>query len=225
MPRPDPRHTEANQPETQQDRRSQATKRKVCRAAIACLDRHGYAETSFARVQERSGLSRGAITHHFPTKQALVAATAMELLSNALEPAEHRSKARTPMPVRDLILSAWDSVVNSAGGRAMVEILVACRSDRALHDHLMAHLRDWDRISRQSITRLYVGAGADPDDAEVLWSITRTFLRGLILHEQFAGDPAYLARMVDRFATMMESQLQPMSPPGSPADPGSGPPG
>ncbi|MGD9862255.1 MAG: TetR/AcrR family transcriptional regulator [Pseudodonghicola sp.] len=191
----------------QQDRRSQATKRRICRAAISCLDRLGYAETSFARVQEKAGLSRGAITHHFPTKQALVAATAMELLSNALEPAEHRGEGGAPMPVHALILAAWDTVVNSSGGRAMVEILVACRSDRALYQLLKDHLHDWDRESRGAITRHYTGAGADPADAELLWSITRNFLRGLILHEQFVDDPAYLARMVDRFARMMESQL------------------
>lgn len=197
---------------SQQDRRSQATKARVCKAAISCLDKLGYAETTFARVQEKAGVSRGAITHHFPTKQALVAATAMELLSNALEPAEHRGKGGAPMPVHALIMAAWDTVVNSAGGRAMVEILVACRSDRDLYDLLKDHLHDWDRESRTSITRFYTGAGADPEDAELLWSITRNFLRGLILHEQFTGDPAYLARMVDRFARMMESQLIPLPP-------------
>ncbi|MGE4326707.1 MAG: TetR/AcrR family transcriptional regulator [Pseudodonghicola sp.] len=193
-----------------QDQRSEATRKRICKATIACLDRHGYAETSFARVQEQAGLSRGAITHHFPSKESLVAATAMELLANALEPVEQRRTQAAPTPVRDLILQAWDRVVNSSGGRAMVEILVACRSDRALHALLEDQLHDWDRQSRASITRNYIGE--DAEDAELLWSITRNFLRGLILHEQFTGDPAYLARMVDRFARMMEAELHPLPP-------------
>jgi len=78
---------------TQQDRRSRSTQAKVIRATITCLDRLGYAETTFARIQERAGVSRGAITHHFPTRQALVAATAMELLSRALDPVERRLPA------------------------------------------------------------------------------------------------------------------------------------
>ncbi|MDK3020165.1 TetR/AcrR family transcriptional regulator [Pseudodonghicola flavimaris] len=214
MPRPAPKVSD--QPDqdsgtSQHDRRSQAMRARICRAAIACLDRYGYAETSFARVQEKAGVSRGAITHHFPSKQALVAATALVLLSKALEPARNRDSSDAPMPVHALILASWDSVVNSAGGRAMVEILSACRSDRALHALLADKLHDWDRQSRRSITRHYVGT--DAEDAELLWSIARSFLRGLILHEQFTADPAYLGRMVERFARMMETQLH-LRPPG-----------
>lgn len=194
-----------------QDRRSQATRARVCRAAIACLDRYGYAETTFARVQAEAGLSRGAITHHFPTKQALVAATALELLSHSLEPGRLGRDGGTP-PVRELMRDAWTQVVNSAGGRAMVEILVACRTDAELFKLLQAELADWDRRSRAAIVRGYRGADAAADDAELLWSLTRNFLRGLILHERFVTDPAYLTRMVERFAQMMETQLMPKDP-------------
>lgn len=175
------------------------------RAAILCLDTHGYAETSFARVQAKAGVSRGAITHHFPTKQALVTATAMELLANALGPVEQRTD--DPIPVRDLINQLWDKIVNSSGGRAMVEILVACRTEPELYQLLEQRLKDWDRLSLTSISANYAGSGPDPDDAELLWSITRSFLRGLVLHERFVADPVFLARTVDRFAQMMETQM------------------
>ncbi len=194
---------------TPQDLRSQATRTKVCQATIDCLDRLGYAETTFAKIQAKAGVSRGAITHHFPTKQALVAATAMDLLGNALGPVERRagSPRDNPVPVYELIMKAWDNVVNSSGGRAIVEILVACRTDPELYQLLEDRLHHWDRISLTSVTQSYRGTGPDPDDAELLWSMCRNFLRGLILHESFVSDPAYLARMVDRFARMMETQL------------------
>ncbi|WP_425045179.1 TetR/AcrR family transcriptional regulator [Primorskyibacter sp. S87] len=192
-----------------QDQRSQATQARICKAAITCLDRLGYAETTFATIQAEAGVSRGAITHHFPNRQTLVAATARDLLANALGPVERPDPEEAPTPVRQLILNAWEKVVNSAGGRAFVEILVACRTDTELYQLLEDHLREWDRVSRQSISHLYSGNGNVPDDAEILWSIARNFLRGLILHENFTEDPAYLARMVARFADMMETQLSP----------------
>ena len=40
--------------------------------------------------------------------------------------------------------------------------------------------------------------------------MTRNFLRGLVLHDKFVSDPAYLARMVARFADLMETQLTPL---------------
>ncbi|MFC3614481.1 TetR/AcrR family transcriptional regulator [Lutimaribacter marinistellae] len=201
-------------PATQEERAKQ-TKKKVIRATIACLDKQGYAETTFARIQDRAGVSRGAITHHFPNRQALVAATAMELLSNALGPVERRADS-TPdaaEPVAELIKHVWDRVVNSSGGRAMVEILVACRTDKELHRLLQDQLHDWDRQSRESVNTAYRGSEPDADDAELLWSIIRNFLRGLILHDKFVADPAYLTRMVERFARIMETQLIMLSDP------------
>lgn len=192
-----------------QDRRSRTTRARICDAAISCLDEAGYGETTFARIQARAKVSRGAMTHHFPTKQVLVAATAMQILSEALVPLGRRMEAgpHNPEPVRSLITAAWDSVAGSPGGRAMVEILLACRTDRELHSLLESRLHDWDRTVLRSVARSYRGNGAAADDAELLWSICRSFLRGLILHAPFVGDPAYPGRMVDRFARIMETQL------------------
>ncbi|WP_160116442.1 TetR/AcrR family transcriptional regulator [Ruegeria sp. AU67] len=189
-----------------QDQRSRDMQVKICNATVTCLDQLGYAETTFAKVQAKAGISRGAITHHFPTKQALVAATAMRLLGNAQNPLWPHDRA--PQPVYDLIMSAWANIVNSAGGRAIVEILVACRTDPALFGMLEKSLRDWDKSNLSLISARYVSATGDRNDTELLWSIARNFLRGLLLHEKFVSSPEYLTQMMDRFARMMESQLQ-----------------
>ncbi len=178
---------------------------KICNATVACLDQLGYAETTFAMVQAKAGISRGAITHHFPTKQALVAATAMRLLGNAQSPLWPQD--RSPQPVYELIMHAWTTVVNSAGGRAIVEILVACRTDEELFEMLEQSLRDWDKSNLSLISGRYTSVTGDQADTELLWSITRNFLRGLLLHEKFVSSPEYLTHMMDRFARIMESQL------------------
>ncbi|WP_170464755.1 TetR/AcrR family transcriptional regulator [Ruegeria arenilitoris] len=189
-----------------QDRRSRDMRAKICNATVACLDQLGYAETTFAKVQAKAGISRGAITHHFPTKQALVAATAMRLLDNAQTPIWNRG--RPPPPVYELIMSSWANIVNSSGGRAIVEILVACRTDTALFGLLEQSLRDWDRSNLDLISGQYVSVTGSREDTDLLWSIARNFLRGLLLHEKFVSSPEYLTQMMDRFARMMESQLQ-----------------
>ncbi|SLN67990.1 transcriptional regulator BetI [Falsiruegeria litorea R37] len=195
-----------------QDKRSQAMRAKICRAAIDCLDRLGYAETTFAKIQAKAGVSRGAITHHFPTKQALVAATAMQLLSNAQSPVARSDTTTGALPVYDLIMTSWNRIVNSSGGRAIVEILVACRTDVELYQLLEESLKDWDRSNVTLIAQFYTSASGDPEDTELLWSIARNFLRGLLLHEKFVSSPEYLTRMMDRFARMMESQLSVRAP-------------
>ena len=189
---------------SKKDLKAEAMKQRICAAAVACIDELGYAEASINRIQARAGVSRGALTHHFPTKQALVAETAMRLLQAALSPIKQRGEA--PSTER-LVRHSWNRVVNTAAGRAFMEIMVACRTDRALYDVLADDLFAWDRESGASIDALYRGSRVEPDDAALLWSICRTFLRGLIIHERFVSDPEYLARMMDRFAGIMSQHL------------------
>jgi len=190
--------------------KAEAMKRRICAAVVSCLDELGYAETSINRIQQRAGVSRGALTHHFPTKQALVAETAMRMLRAAIRPmhAERSGGKNAPaVPAAQLLSNSWKQVVNTAEGRAFVEIIVACRTDRALYDVLAEDLQQWDADSAATISALYRGSQGALDDAALLWSISRTFFRGLLTHERFVSDPAYLARMMDRFADIMDAHL------------------
>ena len=58
---------------TQQERRED-TRARLLAATIECLVEHGYAGTTTQRVQDRAGLSRGALLHHFATKETLLVA-------------------------------------------------------------------------------------------------------------------------------------------------------
>jgi AcrR family transcriptional regulator len=56
---------------TQQERRDQA-EAALLTAAAELIVEHGVRSLTLARVGERAGYSRGIVTHHFGTKQALV---------------------------------------------------------------------------------------------------------------------------------------------------------
>ncbi len=62
-----------------QEERSAATRAALLDATIECLLEVGYEQTTTLRVAERAGLSRGAHTHHFQTRAALVVAALEEL--------------------------------------------------------------------------------------------------------------------------------------------------
>ena len=193
---------------SKKDIKAEAMKRRICAAVVACLDELGYAETSINRIQERAGVSRGALTHHFPTKQALVAETCMRMLHAAMRPMHSaRGDGERPVPAEKLLIDSWNHIVNTAEGRAFVEIIVACRTDRELRRVLADDLHAWEADSAATISALYRGSDPADDDAALLWSISRTFFRGLLTHERFVSDPAYLARMMDRFAGIMNAHL------------------
>ncbi|MEO1611036.1 MAG: helix-turn-helix domain-containing protein [Pseudomonadota bacterium] len=181
--------------------RGEDMQRRICAAVVTCLDEVGYAETSIGRVQARAEVSRGALTHHFPTKQALMAETATRLLDAATAPLTKRA----PQPVDEMLAQSWERIVNRAEGRAFVEILFACRTDADLNAALEAKLFAWDAEVSAAVEALYEGAEAD--DAALLWSIARAFIRGLLIHERFVREPAHLRRMLQRFSGLIAREM------------------
>lgn len=185
--------------------KAEEMKRRICAAVVACLDEVGYAETSIGAVQTRAGISRGALTHHFPTKQALMAETATRLLSNATRPL----RKAEPQPITTLLRASWETIVDTTEGRAFLEILVACRTDKALNDELSDNLTAWDKAVSADMNAAYRGSGPEADDAALLWSIARAFIRGLLIHSRFVDDRAMLTRMMARFADILGTHLTP----------------
>jgi AcrR family transcriptional regulator len=55
--------------------RSAATRKVILEATISCLHRLGYGAVTNHTVADLAGVSRGAMMHHFPTRQALLVAT------------------------------------------------------------------------------------------------------------------------------------------------------
>ena len=59
--------------QTWQQRKSVQTRIAILEAAIDCLQRHGYGRTTTQLIAEMAGISRGAMLHHYATKQDLIA--------------------------------------------------------------------------------------------------------------------------------------------------------
>ena len=63
----------------------QARRRQILDGARACFARHGFEGATVRVLEEEIGLSRGAIFHHFPDKDALFMALAVEDFEAMLE--------------------------------------------------------------------------------------------------------------------------------------------
>ena len=60
------------------EERKEERRREILAAAQQCFARHGYEGATVARLEEATGLSRGAIFNYFPNKQALFVAVTLE---------------------------------------------------------------------------------------------------------------------------------------------------
>ena len=58
------------------------TRSRILDAALACFIESGYEQTTITRIRERSGVSNGALSHHFPTKEAIADALYVDAIAS-----------------------------------------------------------------------------------------------------------------------------------------------
>ena len=63
----------AQKPRRTQEERRETTRTALLEATVHCLGRDGYAGTSISAITQQAGVSRGALLHHYPTKNELIA--------------------------------------------------------------------------------------------------------------------------------------------------------
>ena len=72
-------------PSLTQEQRSDAARKALIDATIEVLANEGYRRTTFTRIQEVSGLSRGLINYHFGTKLSLIESVVLHIRSDFME--------------------------------------------------------------------------------------------------------------------------------------------
>ncbi len=194
------------------EQKAEAAKSAICEAVIECLDAVGYAETSITRIIETAGISRGALTHYFPTKEDLIVATSDRLLRRAAGTRLlNENKGPAPAAGGDFtadLLKLWDRMVNTREGRAFLEILVAARTDKALQVKIRGRLRYWNGAMNDHFAGLYKSADGDEDRVRLIWTICRVFLRGLITQDRFSDAIGNQRKLVACFAEMIAPHLE-----------------
>jgi len=116
-----------------QARKSQATQLLIINTAIRCLAKYGYHETTYIKVSEESGVSRGAMRHHFPSRADIMKATIEQLHQKRLA-AFRKAAASLPSEgprTRANIEALWQHV-NHPIFMVFIDLALAARKDPEL---------------------------------------------------------------------------------------------
>lgn len=85
----------------------QIRRRQLIDATIRTIEKHGFADTTIARISQAAGLSSGIISHYFGGKNALLAATMRSLLTDLQSEAIARLRcAGTPVARVEAVIGA-----------------------------------------------------------------------------------------------------------------------
>ena len=209
MPKPEP----AAEPLGKQEAKSARTRKAICEATVRCLVERGYGETTLARVVERAQVSNGALLHHFPSKEHLMTATAQYLFARTFV----RPTRRLPHGASDTDVIAanfrtnWSYYINTPQYRALLEILIATRTDAKLKSQIAGTLHEYHRQAVEHMVATYESASGRPEDAELLPVMSNIFFRGVLIQDQYSDDPKKQQRMVERWIEIVAPLLRPRS--------------
>jgi AcrR family transcriptional regulator len=159
-----------------QAERVAAMRDRLLDAAIDCLAETGYSGFSTNDVVRRAGVSRGALAHHFPAKADLVAAAADRLVE--LRAAEFRARFGGIAPERRTVGKALDvlwTFFEDPSYQALLELMVAARSDAELRPVMAAGLRHAAEVTREVFAESFPDLGELPFIGETLDAILAVY--------------------------------------------------
>ncbi|QRP43250.1 TetR/AcrR family transcriptional regulator [Amycolatopsis sp. FDAARGOS 1241] len=178
-------------PTTRSEQRAR-TREHLLEATVGCLVEFGYAGTTTQRVQERAGVSRGALLHHFGSKADLFVAAIHHIAEQQL--VRVRAAGAGARSKRDLVTALREAMSGSLF-LAGLELWLGARTDPALRTALLPAERELGRELRET----FESFGNDRIGYESLLVL----LRGLALTSILRDDPGVADAIVDRWFERM----------------------
>ena len=134
--------------------RSEATRKRVLDAAVACIAAEGFQASNLSRIARYAGMTTGAIQHQFGDKASLLAEVVERGFEQMVDRLARMPGGEQPLAARvsRLIDALW-SGYDAASTRASLETLFAMRGDAAFHERSIAFLAGM----RQHVDRLWMG--------------------------------------------------------------------
>ena len=121
---------------TRQQEKAQATRERLLDSTFECLVERGYDGTTTVAVCKHSGLARGTMLHHYPTKDALVIASLEYILIRRVRHFEEVLTRAGKIDLETVMRTLWQTLKGPTF-QAWLELAVASRThpDLALEFH------------------------------------------------------------------------------------------
>lgn len=138
-----------------------ARRQQILDGARSCFARHGYEGATVRRLEQSTGLSRGAIFHHFRDKEALFLALAEQ---DAQRMADVVAAQGLVQVMRELVSSPQPLDTGWTG--TFLEVARRGRTDPGFRDRWRAHAEALTAATEQRLAR-QAAAGTLRDDVPV----------------------------------------------------------
>jgi AcrR family transcriptional regulator len=140
-----------------QQRKSAQTRITILEAAIDCLNTHGYGRTTTQLIAEIAGISRGAMLHHYATKQDLIASVIDYTVYRRMEVFLSGVRSLTESERVDDVAGVelyWQSLLTREFS-AYLELSIAARTDPELGEVFLPRARRYYRAEMDEVIKAF----------------------------------------------------------------------
>lgn len=193
-----------------QAERSTATRHAILDATIRCLVEQGYAATSTTAIQQGAGVSRGALTHQFPSKVDLMFA-AVRHLSEIRTAAllEHaRAVPRRGDRLAWVIRLLWEEGFDNDLFCAALELWTAARTDPPLRAALQESERVLGRENREKLAPAFGEEIAGHPRFRRAYEVVARQMRGAVLTNLIRRQPPRTDELVAECVRIFRHELE-----------------
>lgn len=173
-----------------QQRKSAETRLAILDAAVDCLATHGYARTTTQLIAKMARVSRGAMLHHYATKQDLIESVTdhafyrhMEAFTAAVKGLSDKERTQDNVG----ILIDWRLYLGREYS-AYLELTVAARTDEDLRAMFLPKARRHDRVWREQLVRTFPEWAGDPMLLSRSRRLVQAVMSGMVLNREVWND-------------------------------------
>lgn len=188
-----------------QQRKSAETRVALLEATIECLALNGYARTSTQLIAQIAKVSRGAMLHHYATRQQLIEA--------AIDYAFYRHMEKFAAAVAEL--GEQERTVDNSGididwqlylsreHAAYVELMVAARTDPELRAVFLPKARRHDKVWRDQLLRIFPEWSGDMIRLARSRRLVQSVMSGMLLNRDVWQDEAMESSILQMLSTIL----------------------
>lgn len=186
-------------PTTSRARRTADSRARILDAAVECLVDGGYAGATTLAIQDRAGVSRGRLLHHFPSREVLLVAAAQYLAGERVRATHDRASGELAGIADeadriDRVVELMWATHHEPHYWASVELWTAARTNGGIAAVLLPEERRLGAVVRAVVDGMFGAELAARPRYVVLRELLLTSMRGVALTYAFdprdpSGDP------------------------------------
>ena len=192
-----------------QEERASATRARLMEATLALLLSKGYAAATMVDISAHAGLSRGALSHHYESKDELV----VEAFTHFLETttSEIRTYASQvgagSLSNDDFVDRLW-SIFSGPFFMTTLELITASRHNDLLKEMLVERTREFHKSLDEIWGQCFSRTHSANLEVETALNATLCLLRGMGVQTVLRDDPAYYQRLLEFWKSALTAQTK-----------------